>query len=394
MSRILLTWELGLNVGHLTRLLPLALRLRENGHTAIVATRNLGAAAQVLRPGAISFVQAPCLIDPQLQRAAGYADILRSYGWGDSSTLRSLTENWLKLYRAFRPEIVVADSSPTAVLAAHLTNIPFLLIGNGFEIPPATTPLPPFPGFAWATAEHAARSEALALRNASFVAKALGRRPLAALADIVNMDRALLATYPELDHYGERSNTRYIGPLLSELGGPTVAWPGGEARGVFVFVRPSTVGVTQILGALSQIDAPVICVAPGFSAGSLRRFGGCNVRFEATPVPLSQIARTADLCVSYGAEGTMLNFLREGTPLVLSPGHIEAKLAARRLVALGVGTVLPRVFSTQVAIATLTTAMRSTALRQAAADFARRCTLRRTEPAVTQAARAIDQTIG
>jgi hypothetical protein len=46
--------------------------------------------------------------------ATGYSDILRAQGWGDRRTLAGLTEGWINLYRILRPDIVVADYSPTA----------------------------------------------------------------------------------------------------------------------------------------------------------------------------------------------------------------------------------------------------------------------------------------
>jgi hypothetical protein len=77
MSRILLTWELGLNLGHLTRLLPLAERLKAEGHSVLVATRDIQAAIGVLAPAGIPFIPAPHLpkgiaLD---HRPAGYADV-------------------------------------------------------------------------------------------------------------------------------------------------------------------------------------------------------------------------------------------------------------------------------------------------------------------------------
>src|ERR1700676_148342 len=110
MSRILLTWELGLNFGHLARLLPIARQLKSRGHAVLVAARELASAARVLGPHSISFVQAPYLAEshPLPHRPAGYADVLRAQGWGDRITLRGLTEGWINLYRMFRPDIVVA----------------------------------------------------------------------------------------------------------------------------------------------------------------------------------------------------------------------------------------------------------------------------------------------
>jgi hypothetical protein len=68
-----------------------------------------------------------------------------------------------------RPDRLVLDYSPIATLAARIAVIPCVLIGNGFELPPATNPLPPFPGFSWATPERAAESERIVLANANAV---------------------------------------------------------------------------------------------------------------------------------------------------------------------------------------------------------------------------------
>jgi UDP:flavonoid glycosyltransferase YjiC (YdhE family) len=124
-SRFLLTWELGLNLGHLARLQPVAVELKKRGHAVLVAARDLGAAAYVLSAAGISFIQAPYLAHghPLPHRAAGYSDILRAQGWGDLTTLRGLVEGWINLYRMFRPDVIVADYSPTAVLAAYMCGV-------------------------------------------------------------------------------------------------------------------------------------------------------------------------------------------------------------------------------------------------------------------------------
>lgn len=343
MLRILLTWELGLNFGHLARLLPLAEKLKERGHAVLVAARDLTAAAQMLTPAGISFVQAPHLTHghPLPHRAAGYSDILRAQGWGDLATLRGLTEGWVNLYRMFQPDLIVADYSPTAVLSAEIAGRPKLLIGNGFELPPATSPLPAFPGFSWASPEQAAASEALVIENAKHVAQAFGRAGPEALRAILDPRRALFATLPELDHYGERNGHRYIGPLLAKLKSPVIRWPeGASGRKVFACVRPGTAHATEILAALNSLDASVICVALGFSEAQLEPYRAAHVAFARHLVDLSGITSEADLCLSYGAEGTMASFLLAGVPQIVSPQQVEAHLAGKRIEALGVGLTL------------------------------------------------------
>jgi len=116
--------------------------------------------------------------------------------------------------RMFRPDAVVIDYSPTARLATRIAAIPTVMIGNGFELPPATEPLPPFPGFSWATAERAAASERIAVDNATVVLKRFKRPALRSLSELFDDAACLYATLPELDHYGPRAGARYVGPLL------------------------------------------------------------------------------------------------------------------------------------------------------------------------------------
>jgi UDP:flavonoid glycosyltransferase YjiC (YdhE family) len=340
-SRILLTWELGLNFGHLARLLPVAQELKAQGHLVLVATRDIQAAAQVLGPAGIPFVQAPHLPQglPLAHRPSGYADILLSQGWSSRPALHGLTLAWLNLFRLFNPEWLILDYSPTAGLAARIARIPTVLVGNGFELPPATDPLPCFPGFSWASAARAAASETLALTHANTVLSVFGGSPVTALRDLMLGEGRFLATFLELDHYGERTDARYIGPLLGDLKAPRVDWPRGEGLKIFACLRPDTSHVQQILAALASMEAQVVCVASDFTAAQFEPFRKEHIRYCRGPVDLRHLG-DADLCVTYGAEGTMLRMLLAGVPQVISPWHVETFMAARRVDALQAGRIL------------------------------------------------------
>jgi UDP:flavonoid glycosyltransferase YjiC (YdhE family) len=341
MSRILLAWELGLNLGHLTRLLPVAQRLKADGHTVLVATRDIQAAAVVLAPAGIPFAQAPFLPKGIAlpHRPGSYADILLSQGWSDRQTLYGLTHAWLNLLRLFNPDRLILDYSPTVSLAARIAKVPTLLIGNGFELPPASDPPPPFPDFSWATPAKAAESAGLTVANANAVLRGFGAAPLTALCDLVLGQTRLLLTYPELDHYGERPEERYVGPLLPSLRGVRVDWPAGTGPKIFATLRPDTSHVSQILTALAGMDARVICVVDGFTSAQLEGFKRSHILFSSRPVDLTPL-QDADLCITYGAEGTTLRFLLAGVPQLIAPWHVETYMAARRIEAFGCGLAL------------------------------------------------------
>jgi UDP:flavonoid glycosyltransferase YjiC (YdhE family) len=373
MSRILLTWELGLNLGHLTRLLPLAQQLKGQGHSVLVATRDIQAAARVLGPTGIAFVQAPHLSQglPLAHRPCGYADILLSQGWSSAPTLHGLTHAWLNLMRLFKPERIILDYSPTASLAARAAGIATVLVGNGFELPPTTDPLPFFPGFSWANATRAVESETLALTHANAVLRAFGGSAITALRDLMLGEGRFLATFPELDHYGERADEHYIGPLLGELKAPRVEWPPGAGPRIFACLRPDTSHVQKILAALAAMQARVVCVASGFTAPQLEPYRKEHIRFCLMPVDLQHLG-DADLCVTYGAEGTMLKFLLMGVPQVISPWHVETFMAGRRLEALRVGRVLKESQAAEGLAGYLTELCADSELKAQAGDFARR----------------------
>jgi len=377
-SRILLTWELGLNLGHLTRLLAVAERLQSEGHALLVAARDVQSAATVLGPVGIPFVQAPHLPKgiPLAYRPSGYADILLSQGWSDPVALWGLTHSWLSLLRMFRPDRVILDYSPTVSLALRIAKISAVLIGNGFELPPATDPLPPFPGFSWATAPKAAEAESRALTTANAVLSRFGAAPLTALRDLVADSTRLFATFPELDHYGERADAQYIGPLLGRLkGAPRVEWPvEGGAPKIFACLRPDTNNVQAILGALGAVDARVVCVASGFTRAQLQSFANPNVRFSLGPVDLDPLL-DADLCITYGAEGTMMRFLMAGVPQLISPWHVETYMAARRFDANELGLVLPDNSTRQSVERFICTVGLDPELRSRVGNRARRATL-------------------
>jgi hypothetical protein len=74
-----------------------------------------------------------------------FADILLGSGYGDARTLTSLLEGWIRIFERWRPDLVVADSAPTALIAARILRIRRATYANGFALPPRVSPLPAFP---------------------------------------------------------------------------------------------------------------------------------------------------------------------------------------------------------------------------------------------------------
>src|SRR5208337_1246155 len=71
-----------------------------------------------------------------------YAHVLHNIGFDDPRPLAGLMEGWRSLFMAIRPDFVVFEHSPTALLAARGLAVRKMLIGTGFTIPPPVYPFP------------------------------------------------------------------------------------------------------------------------------------------------------------------------------------------------------------------------------------------------------------
>jgi UDP:flavonoid glycosyltransferase YjiC (YdhE family) len=343
LSRILLAWEYGRNLGHLVRLLPLATRLTARGHDVLAVVKELSSAATMLGPAGIAFVPSPLYMEnsPHDTVTVSYADLLLRQGWNDPSVLRGLVHGWIHLLRIFKPDVAVLDYAPTARLAARILGIRCVWIGNGFSLPPIAVPLPPLPGFPWTTAKLAERAERAALEQINIVMDELRASRLEALKELFESDQRLLLTFPELDHYGRRAGTCYMGPIMEPGRGEPVDWPEGVARRrVVAYLRPDMQDFSLVLEGLAATDATVICHAPGASKEMIQRFRKSRILFSQQPVQFKRLFSNADACVSYAPVGTVTAALLGGVPQVLSPVHVESGLTANCAERLGAALVL------------------------------------------------------
>ncbi|WP_031435811.1 glycosyltransferase [Methylobacter tundripaludum] len=340
MSRIFVSWELGANFGHLTRLIPIAVQLRQLGHELFFAVRDTEVAAALLEPQGFSFTQAPfwhghaCLSAQPIN----YAELLIAEGYCQQDGLSGMLRSWLGLFQLFQPDVVVADYSPTALLAARIAKIPAVCIDNGFGLPPNIAPLPSIRAWESITEQRLQHAEETVLRSINSVCHAFGGPALECLVDLFNTEGAVLTTFAELDHYGSRNETEYAGPIFSNAGGQAVQWQGTHRRKILAYLRPSVPGIENLLKALAELDAEVICVVPGLKR--LNRAIANRLRVYVNPVQLDNIISSADLVVSYAGSGMVCCALLAGVPLLLVPQNVEQYMFSCRVDELGAGLVM------------------------------------------------------
>lgn len=371
MSNILLAWEFGENWGHLTRDLPVLRRLLASGHQILCAVNDTRMATQILGPVGISFVQSPiCRHNARAtQPLASYAEMLIASGYGEQDVLHGLICGWLGLYDLFRPDVVIIDYAPTALLAARIQDIPTVLFGSGFDLPPPSSPMPSFRVAEKIPIERLLLAEDIVLRNINHILASFHVHPLSQCADIFQGKHKILATFPELDHYGPRSGQIYVGPIYDIPQANVAQWhkESGEAR-IFAYLRPWMPGVEELLLALQSIGANVICVFPGAHLSLTQRFKTPLMQIFSTPVSIGPLLSSSDLVIGYSS-GLFASALLAGAPLLLIPRWTEQYLAAQRVIALGTG-LMAQGKPTQIAYSSIINTLLQPRFRVAAKCFA------------------------
>lgn len=373
-TKIAFAWELGENFGHIARSLPIAQRVRSKGCNVVFAVRDIEVAHSLLTPQQIPFVAAPRPLENlQLRHTpANYGQILAECGYARRSSLRAMLVAWMNVWRLVQPGAVVVDHSPTALLAARALGIPAMLLGTGFTIPPDADPLPPINPWDKIPLEELRRSDDVVLGNINDALNCVGADPLACIADLFTGLPALIATFPELDHYGSRTMGTFIGPFASATDHPKVSWTRTDGARVFAYLRMSVMGVESILRALKDVDGEVICAIPDIPNSLRTRLDTPSFRIYPHAVDLPSVLKNADVAVSYGGAGLTAEALTAGTPLLLVPQFIEQYLGARCVQRLGAGILIDRQRPGIELGAALTALLTQPSYKEAAAALARK----------------------
>lgn len=343
MARFLMAWELGANLGHLTRLRPVVSALQARGHHVDLALRDVTRARTVLGPAPGRLYQAPLALNGEPgvagRPAWTLADVLQSCGYASAGGLSGLVEAWRAVFDASGCQALVVDHAPTALLAARAAGLPAVHIGHGFSVPPRVSPLPVFRDWASPPASHAAEVDAAVLGVVNTVLREHGAKPLHRLCDLFYPEHTVLCTWPELDHYGGRGRapTDCLGPDGEYLPGAPAEWPPGTGAYVFAYLRQSHPGHTALLRALAGLGLPTLCYLQGDAEPEVTAH---TLRYSRAPVDLRRVLPRCSLLVCHGGQATVAQALRLGVPALMLPEHAEQHLLARQLERHGAGVNL------------------------------------------------------
>lgn len=338
MAHVVMCWELGGDLGHVARMRPLAAALYARGHRVSFIVRETLAASRLLDPAEYTWLQAPLqaeAVSPGFAPTLSFAHILHNVGFHAPNAIAGRIRGWRNLFDALKPDLLVFDHSPTALLAARGLTAKRILLGTGFGIPPALSPLPAFDVGTQTADLDAAEKDLVARINET--QDIFGTERLGQLSDIYQADAQLLFTLKELDHYPQRQTGDYWGPPIQE-GGRAPMWPEGEGKRVFAYLKPFET-LPSLLDTLKQAGHPTLIYMSRRDTDG--RIEGGKLAYVDAPVDLKQAVQESDLVICHAGHGTVSATLLEGKPLLLLPLNIEQRMLATRVTVAGAGLAAP-----------------------------------------------------
>ncbi len=352
MSRVFCAWELGGGTGHLHFLGAIGQALRARGHDITYVLKDLVTASRFSAFSDAQLLQAPLYNRvSHLPPAINYAETLNRVGYLDVDALTTLIGAWRELLRLVGPDLVLADHSPTALIAARLENLPAATVGSGFSSPPRVSPMPGMQPWRDIPADVLLKSEDAVLGRLNQALDRHGGARLQGLSDIFDQDGTFLCVLPEFDHYDRpvregpaapdaRAAPEYFGPLDLPSDGGEIPWPSVAGDRVFVYYRTSYPHFGSLMGQLAALGLPTLVVADDASPAAIARFSTDSLHIVTGQVDLDAVARTCRVAVVAGGLGGTTRLALGGCPLVMLPVVVEQSQLAYRVARAGLGVMM------------------------------------------------------
>lgn len=325
MGSVLCAWELGGGFGHLHRLGAL---VEEMQSLSLRVSLAIPAAFHASAPSPCRHAElrlAPGLGAPRraMPFSRSYPENLLLNGYWHVPSLSAALQAWRTLCEELRPDLVLAEHAPTALLAARSLGVRRAVVGTGFSVPPDAWPMPSLHPWLDLPRASLVEAERRLLASANPALRAAGMQPLERAADIFAGAARHCCTIAPLDHYEPRPGDCYSGPVLSRRSGVAPAFPDGPGPRVFVYMKDGNAHLRPLLRALSGLPVVALACVPGAEASDLRAWSGPRLQITHDLLDLDSVACWADAAVTEGGFGASVRLLLAGVPLLLCPRQLE-----------------------------------------------------------------------
>jgi hypothetical protein len=234
-------------------------------------------------------------LSPDPRDACNTTFQLWELGFWRGETVAANVQAWQRIFADVKPDAIVADLAPFALLAA-VGRIPTFCVGNGFFVPATVGGYFSSDGKPASPQDCAAQDEFFEIARGAL--RNLGLTPPDNIASALCGDAPCPATLPELDpRYSIRDET--LAP--PELDEPPGNLPAQQGSHVLVYLGQDLAAHRVLLDGVAASGLPAMLYASRNTAAGLPAMR--NLIIRAQPFTLHEIASLGRLVVHHGGIG-------------------------------------------------------------------------------------------
>ena len=400
MARIVCTWELGAHLGHLSRFPSLANVLHQHGHDLDFIFRELDSANNIFGNNPpYRFFQAPFFTHKvsTSRNPLTYSEILQCNGYSNSDSLLYLIKAWKTLFELIKPDLILHDYSPTALLAGREMDIPHVQLGTGFFIQPFESPMPCITSGQTISLEQRQQADNQVLEVINKTLSIENMSPIAHIYEIFSNAQQWLTTYPELDIFPNRkkpnrktlnkNKEQYVGILTAMGMGTPPNWQStntsnnqaGNSQAsnrqtnnkhsnkhtsnrankqthnngnkttahkdnyltnktrIFVYLKASYQQLPAFLETLTHFNVDARLYIPNVPQELIEKYQCPHIQFSHAPYDIDAMLKSCDLTVCHAGHNTVACSLLAAKPLLLIPQYTEQLEITKKVIEHGYG---------------------------------------------------------
>ena len=318
MARIVLANEMGGGWGHILPLRAFAAEFVRQGCEVSVICRDIEKANNAFLGRRAAIEQSPAWTLNKTGFSLNYAQNLWGNGYWDEEQLGFHFKWWSDRFRTLKPDFILADYSPTAILSAMSLDMPRGAFGTGFTLPPTAEPMPCLHPWFEIPVGALSRSEEKVLGAIrKFVPSATS------ISGIFQGAERFLAVFPEMDHFEFRQSETYFGPVLESASDGEVAWPDAAGCRVFIYLSHANRFLRKLAEHIGKLGVPAVAVIRGLPDNERVTMESRTLRLSPSLVNVSRAASECDVAVTQGGLHTSAAMLLSGARLLVCPEQLE-----------------------------------------------------------------------
>jgi len=329
MPQVVLVWEMGADLGHVTRLDSLAKHLIGRGHSVVCVFSSLNETQRTYLPPATppyQVIQGPSWPDrrSKLSRSpANLAEVLLSIGYHQPQLVATKLGEWRAIFSQLQPDVIIYDYAPTALLATRDYSCKKISLDDPFSKPPETFPLPSFDQNAKVSTANLAISDSRLVDIVNQVLLQFQLSPIKQASDLFASDKSFLLSIPELDPFAHlRNAATYLGFIEAQSCDKKIPlnWnTESNAKKVFAYLKPSYPKLKELLYNIMRLNIQGRFFIPHADQAILDICKNSNMEISNTPYDLSENLPPCDLVICHGGHSTLLQAALCGVPALIIP---------------------------------------------------------------------------